>query len=232
MRRRWDLDAARIDNIIHLLESNGVRIYSLPSDLAAVGTFSLWHADRPYFLLDRRQAAGAVSLDAACQLGHLLLRRGVTPAERKAEQQARVFTRALLMPADTLKAQAERTLSVDWPEAESHRWNVPVSALLNRLHELGELSDWHFRHLALRGVKPAGSGEDSRQNFVPATLPAVFAALRQRGITRRTLGRELHIHFQDVDQLVFGQASAQLHDEASPERDAVKLRPRLAIVRP
>ena len=52
VRRKWDLDERPIDSMMQLLESKGVRIFSLPADAADAGTFSLWHRNQPFVLLD------------------------------------------------------------------------------------------------------------------------------------------------------------------------------------
>ena len=230
VRRRWDLGTAPIENIIDLLEGNGVRLYSLPADAAAAGPFSFWHNERPYMLLDMRKPGDEILLDAARELGHLLLHRRISPAGRRVQQEASDFARAFLMPVTAPHAETNGVLSNDRIAIDGRRWGMPLTVCARRLHELGEISDWQFRHLATAGANDAGSGYNMR--LVPAILGAVFAALRARGISRRTLARELHIYLEDVDGLVFGQATAQLHDEVSSEHRPVRLRPRLAIVKP
>ena len=232
LRRRWDLGNVPIDNVIRLIEAKGIRIYSLPPDAIAAGAFSLWHADRPYMFLDPFTSPNHLRLDAARELGHLLLHRRTAAVGRKAEQDAIAFARAFLIPAPSRQADPASFLSLDGIATGSKSWGVPPHALAHRLHELGQLSEWQYRKLNI------GDADDVRQHegglahgLAPEILQAVFAALRAHGITRHTLARELHLYLKDVDDLTFGQGSALLNDVAGPERKFPRLRPRLAVVR-
>ena len=95
LRRKWNLDQGPIDSVIQLLESKGVRVYSLPADAIAADTFSLWWRDRPIVLLNTAKHADELRLDLAHELGHLLLHRHGAPANPKAQQTASAFASAL-----------------------------------------------------------------------------------------------------------------------------------------
>jgi transcriptional regulator with XRE-family HTH domain len=47
VRRKWKLDERPIEGMMQLLESKGVRIFSLPADAASAGTFSSGTATTP-----------------------------------------------------------------------------------------------------------------------------------------------------------------------------------------
>ena len=63
VRRKRDLDERPIDSMMQLLESKGVRIFSLPADAANAGTFSLWHRTSPScFSTPRNLKTSSVSI--------------------------------------------------------------------------------------------------------------------------------------------------------------------------
>ena len=48
LRRLWGLGELPIKNTIHLLESKGVRVFSLSVDAVEVDAFSMWRGNTPY----------------------------------------------------------------------------------------------------------------------------------------------------------------------------------------
>ena len=52
VRKAWGLGELPIKNMVHLLESKGVRVYSLALDAIEVDAFSMWRQDRPFVFLN------------------------------------------------------------------------------------------------------------------------------------------------------------------------------------
>ncbi|GAB2841090.1 XRE family transcriptional regulator [Lentzea nigeriaca] len=71
-RRAWRLDIAPAPNMVQLLESHGVRVFSLPVDCAAEEAFSFWHNGTPYVFLNPTATPEQARFDAAVQLAVLL----------------------------------------------------------------------------------------------------------------------------------------------------------------
>ena len=47
VRQHWRLRDGPVKDVLPLLESNGVRLYSLPADAARADSFSTWQDDQP-----------------------------------------------------------------------------------------------------------------------------------------------------------------------------------------
>jgi transcriptional regulator with XRE-family HTH domain len=71
-RDAWRLAAGPAPNMVQLLESHGVRVFSLPVDCAGQGAFSCWHFGTPYVFLDPAVTPEQARFDAAVQLAVLL----------------------------------------------------------------------------------------------------------------------------------------------------------------
>ncbi|HEX8870696.1 MAG TPA: XRE family transcriptional regulator [Lentzea sp.] len=71
-RRAWRLDTSPAPNMVQLLESRGVRVFSLPVDCAEQDAFSCWHDGTPYVFLSPAATPEQARFDAATQLGILL----------------------------------------------------------------------------------------------------------------------------------------------------------------
>lgn len=71
-RACWRLDHSPAPNMVQLLESHGVRVFSLPVDCTAQEAFSCWHDGTPYVFLTPTATPEQARFDAAVQLAVLL----------------------------------------------------------------------------------------------------------------------------------------------------------------
>ena len=210
LRRIWSLGELPIRNMVHLLEANGVRAFSLSVEAKEVDAFSWWWGDAPIVMLNTFKSAEHSRFDAAHELAHLVLHRHIGCARsREAEFQADAFASALLMPEGSVRGHAPRFPTVDDLIRLKHVWGVSVSALNYRLHKLRLISDWHYRSLCIaigrRGFRTQEPQEQSRESS--AVLPKVLKSLYEEdGLSRSAIARELAISSAEFDQLLFGLA--------------------------
>jgi len=69
LRQHWGLGERPIKNMVHLLESKGVRVYSLAENSVEVDAFALWHSKTPFVFLNTLKSAEHGRFDAAHELG-------------------------------------------------------------------------------------------------------------------------------------------------------------------
>lgn len=208
LRQQWMLGELTIKNVVHLLESKGVRIFSLSVDALEVDAFSMWRQSTPFVFLNTKKSAEHSRFDAAHELGHLVLHRHGSPQGREAEREANAFASALLMPRASVLAHAPRMASIDNLVRLKKLWGVSVAALTYRLHAVGVLSDWQYQSLYIqlssrgyRTKEPDGGPRESSQ-----ILQKVFMALRDEGVSKGDIASELCVAVEELDQLVFGLA--------------------------
>ena len=70
LRQLWGLGQQPVRNLLHLLESKGVRIFSLSVNAAEVDAFSMWKDGVPFIFLNTGKSAEHGRFDAAHELGH------------------------------------------------------------------------------------------------------------------------------------------------------------------
>jgi Zn-dependent peptidase ImmA (M78 family)/DNA-binding transcriptional regulator YiaG len=205
VRREWQIGTLSIRNMIHLLESKGVRVYSLAVDARQVDAFSIWKGGTPFVFLNTNKTPEHSRFDAAHELGHLVLHKHGSPRGIDAERQANMFASAFLMPRASVLANSPRFATYESLVRLKRKWGVSVAALAYRLHGLGLVSDWHFRGLY---VQLAEHGKQSEPNPVPREssiiLKGVLASLQQDGLTRLQIARHLTIPTDELEQLLFG----------------------------
>ena len=108
-RASWGLGEQPISSMIKLLESKGVRVFSLCEETKKVDAFSCWRGSQPFVFLNTFKSTERSRFDAAHELGHLVLHRHGAPQDsRQAESEADRFASAFLMPMDDVAKSPPR----------------------------------------------------------------------------------------------------------------------------
>jgi Zn-dependent peptidase ImmA (M78 family)/DNA-binding XRE family transcriptional regulator len=234
VREAWRLGQRRIPNMVHLLEAHGVRVFSLSEETASVDAFSLWRGHVPYVFLNTKKTAEHSRMDAAHELGHLVLHGHGGPGGREAEREAFAFGAALLMPAASVLASGLRRARMDQLVLAKYRWDVSVANLTYRLQRLGLLTEWQARSVFIqlnrrgRTEEPVAPGREHLRQERSQVLEKVFRALRDERITRAQIAHELHIPLSDISDSVFGLVLTSLDGGAGEARPPAK--PALHVV--
>jgi Zn-dependent peptidase ImmA (M78 family)/DNA-binding XRE family transcriptional regulator len=231
LRRLWGLGEMPIKNMIHLLEARGVRVFSLSIDTSQLDAFSMWHADTPFVFLNTKKSCEHSRFDAGHELGHLVLHRHAGARGQEVEREANAFASALLMPRASVLANAPHMATVDQLIRHKTYWTTSVAALCYRLHDVGLVTDWHYRMLCIeiakRGYRKKEPNEAPRE--ISQVMAKIFAALREDGVSRADIAAALAVHVEEIDQLVFGLALTAL-SSASSKIASDRPRPALRVV--
>ncbi|HEX9051664.1 MAG TPA: ImmA/IrrE family metallo-endopeptidase, partial [Anaeromyxobacter sp.] len=125
---------------------------------------------------------------------------------RDAEREADRFAAAFLMPKASVVSVVPRNPTIATLLELKTSWSVSVAALAHRIHSLGMISEWHYRTLCIEIAKRRY--RTTEPNPIPREtsqlLEKVFAAIREDGLTKADVARDLHVHLADIQALVFG----------------------------
>ncbi len=143
VRRGWGLGDGAISDLVLLLENNGILVSRGELWSEHLDAFSRWRQERPFiFLSTEKESAVRSRMDAAHELAHLVLHRGVTAemlARRelfsRIEDQARYFAGAFLLPATSFAAVV-RQPSLELFRALKPTWKVSIKGMLMRAVQL------------------------------------------------------------------------------------------------
>ncbi|WP_254402128.1 ImmA/IrrE family metallo-endopeptidase [Streptomyces sp. AC555_RSS877] len=80
--------------MVHLLQSHGVRVFSLSPDSLEVDAFAVWRGTTPFVFLNTMETVERSTFDAAHELGHLVMHATRERPAPEAERQANDFTSA------------------------------------------------------------------------------------------------------------------------------------------
>lgn len=205
LRTYWGVGERPIASVVKLLESKGVRVFSLAEDTKNVDAFSCWRNDKPYVFLNTFKSSERSRFDALHELGHLVLHRHGKPQGREAEMEADQFASFFLMPTMDMLGNIPRHIqSLGQLVKLKKRWGVSVAALAYRLHKAKILSDWQYRGFCIeinssfKGEEPEGM---ERERSV--VLEKVFRELWKDRATRTHVAKELSLPVGEVDNLLF-----------------------------
>ena len=208
LRTEWQLGEKPISNMLHLLESKGVRVFSLAENTVKMNAYSIWRKDIPYVFLNTYKSAESSRFDAAHELAHLALHQDGGSTGRAAEDQANRFASAFLMPRGDVMAVLPRVSYLDQIVKAKSRWRVSVAALTYRLHKLGTISPWKYRDLC---IEISSKGFHKTEPFpIPRERSAlwvkVLRALWAEKTTQAHIASDLLIPEQEINGLIFGVA--------------------------
>jgi len=233
LRQHWSLGERPVRNMVHLLEAKGVRIFSLSERTLAVDAFSVWRNEKPFVFLNTLKSAEHSRLDAAHELGHLVLHKHGGPYGQAAEREAHAFASAFLMPKASVLAVAPRVPTLAHLIQLKKQWIVSVAALTYRLHAIGLLSEWHYRTLCIeisergfRREEPSGA-----QRETSLILAKVFSALRSEGIGKDEIAAAIQIDPMEIDGLVFGLTLLGLNGGATAQPNSSSRRANLRVIK-
>lgn len=215
-RRFWNIGDGPIDNLVWLLENNGVIIARDELGADTLDSLSEFRKqdDTPYIVLGSDKAVAVRSrFDAAHELGHLILHRNVkktvlakTPEFRLMESQAHRFGAAFLIPEGSF-ANDFYSVNLDVLARLKAKWKISIAMMIKRAADLDFASSeqqerlWvNYSRRRWRGREPL---DDELQIEQPKFLPRAFEVLINEKIqTREQILSRLPYDANDIENLV------------------------------
>lgn len=236
LRRMWGLGNAPIPNMVHLLESKGIRVFSLVEETREVDAFCTWHEGRPFVFLNTMKSAERSRFDAAHELGHLVrdvysMQHGESQGP-EIERRADAFAAAFLMPKESVEANQPPTYTISYLLKLKHYWGVSLAAVAYRFNSLGLVSEWSYRGLCIdiakRGYRTTEPEPMERETS--QLLTKVFDFLMSRKQGRREIAESLCLNVEDINALTFQLTRLSVVSGAASVEPVVRKPPTLRIV--
>lgn len=226
LREEWGLGERPVSNMVHLLESKGIKVFSLAENTAKVNAYSYWRQNgEPYVFLNSFKSAESSRFDAAHELGHLVLHHDGSSKGRVAEDQANAFASSFLMPKSDILAQIPKVRSLNQLKKIKRRWRVSLVALCYRLHKLKLLSDWHYRDYCILMAK-AGYHKNEPNPIEREHSVVWEKVLHQLWAEQRTyhdIAWDLALPVSEVEGLIFGIMPNRIRQIDSKEHFKIRL---------
>ncbi|MDR1397217.1 MAG: ImmA/IrrE family metallo-endopeptidase [Desulfarculales bacterium] len=205
LRCYWELAQLPIPNMFHLLESKGIRIFSL-SDLATeIDAFSFWHDSVPYIMINAKKTSERHRFDLAHELGHLILHQHERLIGRDIEKEANGFASAFLMPRNELCMTFRRSLTIPAMLQQKQKWGVSLAALNYRLHVLGLSTDWIYRSICREIAVKIGRDKESDPIAHERSLliEKIMIAFGNNNLKMESLSEGLRLPPEEISRYLF-----------------------------
>jgi Zn-dependent peptidase ImmA (M78 family)/transcriptional regulator with XRE-family HTH domain len=138
-RMHWGLGLDRpIASMCRLLESSGAVATRIETGDVAVDAFSRAGRRHVVVLTSDKGRPSRARFDAAHELGHLVMHRGMRTGLPEQETHADRFASAFLLPRAGFMREFPRSHRVDWDRVFSikRHWGVSAAAIVRRAHDL------------------------------------------------------------------------------------------------
>ena len=212
LREEWDLGYKPIDNMIHLLESKGVRVFSLQEDTNNIDSFSFWENNKAYCFINNYKSSESSRFDTARELGHLVMNKNKESKYKTAEREADDFAYNFLMPEEDVKAyfsnsfsSVPRVCTLEHLVNCKKRWKVSLSALNYRLYQLKIFPEWHYRNFCIQisrqGFRTKEPESIKREKSL--VFEKVFTTLWREKKKKSSVAKKLGIIEEEFDAMTF-----------------------------
>jgi len=222
LRQYWGLGERPIGNLLALLETQGVRVFSLSENTASVNAFSFWRDGKPFIFLNNFKTAESSIYDSAHELGHLVLHKHGDPKEtRSAEREANSFASAFLMPAKDVRSRVRRPITINTVLAAKARWRVSAMAMAYRLNALNLLSEWQYKSICIE-LSKRGYRHDEPQGIERETSRVwrkVLTHLWTERTTKNDIANSLHLPLDELEGLIWNLAGPDARPQGPGERE-------------
>lgn len=219
LRNEWGQGNQPIANMIHLLESKGVRVFSLALDMTEVDAFCTWRNETPFVFLNMKKSNARSRFDAAHELAHLVLHRHGNYSGRETEREADQFASAFLMPRDGVIPTKPRLLDLNNSIKAKQEWGASLAAYIVRMNSLGQLTEWQYRslfkQLSQRGYRKSEPLDHRKEQS--KLLDFILSDLRSEGISLSDISKDLKVNQSDLIDLCFDLATIGLPSNPAPK---------------
>lgn len=236
LRRAWGLGNAPIPNMVHLLESKGIRVFSLTEETREVDAFCTWYEGKPFVFLNTIKSAERSRFDAAHELGHLVrdtftMQHGLAHGPEM-ERQADAFASAFLMPKESVVANQPPVYTIKYLMKLKHYWGVSLAALAYRFNALGLVSEWNYRSLCIDIAKSGyrTNEPEPMERETSQLLTKVLDILHSQKQGRREIAESLSLSVDEINALTFQLTALSVVSGGATVDSASRVPPKLRLV--
>lgn len=223
-----------VKHMIATMEAAGVVVIALPRAFARGDAFSAWaFADesrrRPVVVLSADRPADRVRMNAAHELGHLVMHQQVAASAAALEDDAKRFASAFLLPADSMRQMIVAPVTLDTFVNLKLRWGVSIQAMIVRAHSLGLITPRKYKSLMQRLSARGWRLNEPLSSQVPMERPRVVRQMAEAVYGTRIdyakLAAEAHYPETFVRELMEAHAGKGPDQPPKNESDEQPTRP-------
>lgn len=210
----WNLGNGPINNLINIMESNGILITETSMHSEKLDAVSTWVNSRPIIALtDNDESASRRRFNLAHELGHILLHFGIenifeldnTKYKKILESQANQFASDLLLPDESYSDYLISTDMSFFKKAKLY-WNVSISALIYRAYSLHLLNDNQYLYLQKQISKNKWRKHEPYDDKIKKEHPEIFykslkMLIDANIVSKRKISNDLGLPLEDLESM-------------------------------
>lgn len=199
LRKFWNLGDKPIDNLIYLVEQNGIIVTMFETNNDDIDAFSqLINVDNlEKYLIGcskNKGTAARIHFDIAHELGHILLHEWSEDIEtlnkdefKEKEKEAHAFASAFLLPKNAfIKDIGVYADNLAFYIELKKKWKVSISAMIRRSYNLGLIDSNAYQQLMRtmqkKGIKKSEPLDDILYTAQPSLLRTSVQMLLEQGV--------------------------------------------------
>lgn len=216
LREYWGLGKGPIDNLISIVQKNGIMVSKMQLRLNKLDAFSVWFDNKPFiFLSSDKDTNVRIRFDIAHELGHLLMHADYYSEEdlknsaihEKLENEADRFAGAFLLPKESFSKDVFST-SIDHFIQMKAKWVVSIGCMIYRCDTLGILSSNQIKYLKDQMTTRVYWRKEPLDREMPVEKPfahkqAILLLLENGIITPGQLVEETGCSAEEIEQYCY-----------------------------
>ena len=216
LRFYWELGNKPIDNLINIVQKNGIMVSKMQLRMSKLDAFSVWFDNKPFiFLSSDKDTNARIRFDLAHELGHLLMHADYYSEEDmkdsaicdKLENEADRFAGAFLLPKDSFSKDVFST-SIDHFVQLKAKWKASIGSMIYRCDTLGLLSSNKIKYLKDQMTTRVYWRREPLDKEMPVEKPfahkqAIMLLLNNNIVTPGQLVEETGCSAEELEQYCF-----------------------------
>lgn len=199
LREFWGLGDKPIDNIVYLVEQNGLIVTSFDSGTESIDAFSqmITIDNSEKFLIgysNNKNTAARIHFDIAHELGHILMHEWSEDIEtlsreefKAKEKEANEFASAFLLPKEAFLSDIGNFAdNITYYIELKKKWKVSISAMIRRSFSLGLIDydtyQYMMRTMQKKGIMKREPLDDKLYTAKPSLLKTSISMLLDHGV--------------------------------------------------
>lgn len=237
VRDYWGLGVGPIQNLIDVIQENGVIIANMTKKGKKIDAFSTVYNGTPYIYISEDTTSSVRwRFSLAHELGHLILHsalfdEGNIPEKihDSLEQEANFFASAFLLPQETF-FQDVAVISLDHFLYLKKKWKTSISSMILKCRNFDVISPSQtealYKKMAIRKWRVSEPLDDICINEKPYVLKQAFKLLIENGITSANgIETDFGLHLKELAEWSFVPENVFLPKQA--QHTSISLRPQI-----
>lgn len=187
LRQKWNLGLNPINNIVNLMEKNGIIVSAFNTNASNIDAFSQLNSydGQDFFCVvlgNDNYSATRRQFNAAHELGHILMHdwdnndiEEISKEEfRKKEDEANQFAAEFLLPKETFLNDLLYAKDLDFYVELKKKWKVSISAMIKRAYQLEKLNVNQYQYLMKQISKRGWRKNEPLDDIIKLEQPTLF----------------------------------------------------------